>query len=238
MKNMKNMKIDIFADGADIQSIKKLDKNPLIKGFTTNPTLMRQSGIKNYLEFAKNISRVIKKKPISLEVFSDQIQEMEQQALILSKISKNFNVKIPITNSKGLSTAKLIARLSSNGVVCNGTAIFTFNQIKDVMKLLPNDTKIILSIFAGRIADSGKDPEELLKKIKKYLKNYKNVKLLWASTREVFNIFQAARSGCDIITVPYGILSKFKYIGKNQTKFSLETVKMFKDDANKAGYKI
>ena len=235
---MKNIKIDIFADGADIKSIKELDKNPLIKGFTTNPTLMRQSGIKNYLEFAKNIASVIKIKPISLEVFSDKIQEMEKQALILKKISKNFNVKIPITNSKSLSTAKLISKLSSNGVVCNVTAIFTFNQVKDVMKLLPKDTKIILSIFAGRIADSGKDPEELLKKIKKYLKGYKNVKLLWASTREVFNIFQAARSGCDIITVPYSILSKLKHIGKNQTSFSLETVKMFKDDAKKAGYKI
>jgi transaldolase len=171
-------------------------------------------------------------------VFSDKIQEMEKQALILSKISNNFNVKIPITNSKSLSTAKLISKLSSNGVVCNVTAIFTFNQVKNVMKLLPKDTKIILSIFAGRIADSGKDPEELLKKVKKYLKDYKNVKLLWASTREVFNIFQAARSGCDIITVPYGILSKLNHVGKNQTLFSLETVKMFKDDAKKAGYKI
>ena len=235
---MKNIKIKIFADGADIKSIKELNKNPLIKGFTTNPTLMRQSGIKNYLEFAKNIAKVIKKKPISLEVFSDKIQEMEKQALILSKISNNFNVKIPITNSKSLSTAKLISKLSLNGVVCNVTAIFTFNQVKNVMKLLPKDTKIILSIFAGRIADSGKDPEELLKKVKKYLKDYKNVKLLWASTREVFNIFQAARSGCDIITVPYGILSKLNHVGKNQTLFSLETVKMFKDDAKKAGYKI
>ena len=231
---MKNIKINIFADGADIKSIKELNKNPLIKGFTTNPTLMRQSGIKNYLEFAKNIAKVIKKKPISLEVFSDKIQEMEKQALILSKISNNFNVKIPITNSKSLSTAKLISKLSLNGVVCNVTAIFTFNQVKNVMKLLPKDTKIILSIFAGRIADSGKDPEELLKKVKKYLKDYKNVKLLWASTREVFNIFQAARSGCDIITVPYGILSKLNHVGKNQTLFSLETVKMFKDDAKKS----
>ena len=151
---MENMKIDIFADGADIKSIKKLDKNLLIKGFTTNPTLMRQSGIKNYLEFAKNIARAIKKKPISLEVFSDKIQEMEQQALILSKISKNFNVKIPITNSKSLSTAKLIARLSSNGVVCNVTAIFTFNQVRDVMKLLPKNTKIILSPEATKSLDN------------------------------------------------------------------------------------
>ena len=235
---MKNIKIHIFADGADIKSIKKLNKNPLIKGFTTNPTLMRQSGIKNYLEFAKNIAKVIKRKPISLEVFSDKIQEMEKQALILSKISNNFNIKIPITNSKSLSTAKLISKLSSNGVVCNVTAIFTLDQVKNVMKLLPRDTKIILSIFAGRIADSGKDPEELFKKVKKYLKDYKNVKLLWASTREVFNIFQAERSGCDIITVPYGILSKLNNVGKNQTLFSLETVKMFKDDAEKAGYKI
>ena len=235
---MKKIKIDIFADGADIKSIQKLDKNILIKGFTTNPTLMRQSGIKNYLNFAKTISKIIKKKPISLEVFSDKIQEMEKQALILSKISKNFNIKIPITNSKGVSTAKLISKLSSNGVVCNVTAIFTFNQIKDVMKLLPKNTKIILSIFAGRIADSGSDPEVLLRKIKKYLKGYKNVKLLWASTREVFNIFQAERSGCDIITVPYGILSKLKFVGKSQKKFSLETVKMFKEDAEKAGFKI
>ncbi len=235
---MKKIKINIFADGADIKSIQKLNKNILIKGFTTNPTLMKQSGIKDYLNFAKTISKIIKKKPISLEVFSDKIQEMEKQALILSKISKNFNIKIPITNSKGVSTAKLISKLSSNGVVCNVTAIFTFNQIKDVMKLLPKNTKIILSIFAGRIADSGNDPEILLRKIKKYLKGYKNVKLLWASTREVFNIFQAERSGCDIITVPYGILSKLKFVGKSQKKFSLETVKMFKEDAEKAGFKI
>ena len=235
---MKKVKIAIFADGADIKSIKKLDKLSFVKGFTTNPSLMRKSGIKNYLDFARKVSKIIKKKPISLEVFSDNIQEMEKQALILSKISNNFNIKIPITNSKGFSTAGLISKLSSNGLDCNVTAIFTFYQIKNLMKKLPRNTKIILSVFAGRIADSGIDPEILIKQIKKFLKNYKNAKLLWASTREVLNIFQAARCGCDIITVPYDILSKLKYVGKNQAKFSLETVKMFKEDAEKAGFKF
>ncbi len=235
---MRKIKIKIFADGADIKSIQKLNKLNYVKGFTTNPTLMRKSGIKNYLQFANDISKVIKSKPISLEVFSDKLDEMETQALKLSKISKNFNIKIPITNSKGKSSNKVIYNLVSKGVICNITAIFTFDQIKNLMKKLPKNTKIILSVFAGRIADSGIDPEILLKKLKKFLKNYKNAELLWASTRETFNIIQAQRSGCDIITVPYSILSKLNLIGKNQKKFSLETVKMFKVDAEKAKYKI
>lgn len=231
-------KIKIFADGADIASIKKLSKNKLIDGFTTNPSLMKAAGVKNYLKFAQNLSKTVKNKPVSLEVFSDDLVEMKSQAVKLGKISNNFNIKIPITNSKGLSTAKLIKELSADGVVCNVTAIFTLDQIKFLMKHLPKNTNIILSVFAGRIADTGYDAEKLIRKIKKFLKPFKNAKILWASTREVFNIIQAQRCGCNIITVPYSILEKLKDLGKSQKKFSLETVKMFKEDAIKAGFRI
>jgi transaldolase len=235
---MKINKISIFADGADLKQILKLNKLNYIEGFTTNPTLMRASGIKDYKKFAIQLLSKIKNKPISFEVFADELPEMERQAYEISKWGKNLNIKIPITNSKGVSTKKLISKLSNDGIICNVTAIFTFNQLNELMKEINKESDIILSVFAGRIADSGVDPEIILKKCSKILKKFPNAKLLWASTREIFNIFQAKRSGCQIITVPHSILSKLNSVNKNLNVFSIETVKMFYADAKKAGYKI
>ena len=238
MKIKINPKISIYADGANLKDILKLNKLKYIKGFTTNPTLMKQSGVKNYKKFAINLLSKIKKKPISFEVFADDILEMERQAYEIATWGKNINIKIPITNTEGKSTRKLISKLSEKGIVCNVTAIFTFNQLYNLMKVIRKDRSIILSVFAGRIADSGRDPEIIMKKCSKFLKKYPKSKLLWASTREVYNIFQAERSGCNIVTVPNSILSKLKYINKNLNSFSIDTVKMFYKDAKDAGFLI
>jgi transaldolase len=235
---MKINNISIYADGADLKQILQLNKLDYIEGFTTNPTLMKSSGIKNYKKFAIDLLGHIKNKPISFEVFADDIYEMERQAYEIATWGKNINIKIPITNTKGVSTKKLISKLSKDGIICNVTAIFTKKQLYDLMTEIKKQSHIILSVFAGRIADTGVDPETILKQCSKILKKFPNSKLLWASTREVFNIFQAARSGCQIITVPNDILLKLNNIKKNLNTFSIETVKMFYNDAQKAGYKI
>lgn len=235
---LKIKKIKIFSDGALIKDLKALKTNKLIKGFTTNPTLMRKSGISNYMQFAKEAAKTVYPKPLSLEVFSDDVAEMEKQALKLAKIGKNVNIKIPITNSKGHTTKYIIRNLCKQDYHINVTAIFTIKQIKELLKVLDKKSKIILSIFAGRIADSGIDPEPLCKKSKILTKNYKNCEILWASTREVFNVIQAQRSGCDIITIPNEIILKLKNIGKNQEKYSIETIKMFHRDAIESKFKI
>ena len=195
MNKKKKFNISIYADGADFSDMVRLSKINYIDGLTTNPSLMRAAGVKDYKNFAKKILKKIKTKPISFEVFSDDIWEMEKQALKISKWGNNINVKIPITNSKGVKTKSLIQKLSRSGIVCNVTAIFTLNQIKDLMKNMDKNSNIVLSVFAGRVADSGRDPEILMKECSKYLQKFKNAKLLWASTREIFNIYQAARSG-------------------------------------------
>lgn len=237
--NKKNkFNISIYADGADLSEMVKLSKINFIDGLTTNPSLMRAAGVKDYENFAKDILKKIKTKPISFEVFSDDLLEMEKQALKISKWGKNINVKIPITNSKGVKTKSLIQKLSRSGIICNVTAIFTLNQIKDLMNNMDKNSNIILSVFAGRVADSGRDPEILMTECSKYLKKFKNAKLLWASTREIFNIYQAARSGCHIITVPDNLLSKLNLINKNLNLFSRETVQMFYKDALKSKFKI
>lgn len=237
--NKKNkFNISIYADGADSSEMVKLSKINFIDGLTTNPSLMRAAGVKDYENFAKDILKKIKTKPISFEVFSDDLLEMEKQALKISKWGKNINVKIPITNSKGVKTKSLIQKLSRSGIICNVTAIFTLNQIKDLMNNMDKNSNIILSVFAGRVADSGRDPEILMTECSKYLKKFKNAKLLWASTREIFNIYQAARSGCHIITVPDNLLSKLNLINKNLNLFSKETVQMFYKDALKSKFKI
>ena len=230
--------IEIYADGAEISEMIRLSKISFVKGLTTNPSLMKSAGITNYQKFAKTILKKIKNKPISFEVFSDDLLEMEKQAFKIYSWGKNINVKIPITNSKGIKTTQLIEKLTNAGIVCNVTAIFTFRQIKDLMRNLDKNSHIILSVFAGRIADTGKDPEVLMKQCFVFLKKFKNAKLLWASTRETFNIFQAARSGCHIITVPNNILSKLNLINKNLKSYSKETVQMFYDDALKSNFSI
>jgi len=232
------LKIKIFADGAEIESIKKLNSNNFIKGFTTNPSLMKKAGVKDYKEFALKLLSEIKDKPISFEVFSDEIPEMEKQAYEISKWGKNVNVKIPVTNTKKESTAELIRKLSSKGIVCNITALFTTDQVKEVYDAIDKSTPSILSVFAGRIADTGKDPSDIIKYSVDLVKSKSKTEVLWASTRETLNIFQAEKLNCQIITVPHEILGKLSYLDKNLDDFSLETVKSFYKDSIAAGFKI
>ena len=232
------LKIKIFADGADIDSIKKLNSNSYIKGFTTNPSLMKKAGIKDYKDFALKLLSEIKDKPVSFEVFSDEIPVMEKQAYEISKWGKNVNVKIPVTNTKKESTAELIRKLSLKGIICNVTALFTFDQVKEVYDAIDKSTPSILSIFAGRIADTGIDPSNIINDSVDLVKSKPKTEVLWASTRETFNIFQAEKLGCQIITVPHEILSKLNHIDKNLDEFSLETVKSFYKDSIAAGFKI
>ena len=235
---LEKLKIKIFADGAEIESIKKLNSNNFIKGFTTNPSLMKKAGVKDYKEFALRLLSEVQDKPISFEVFSDEITEMEKQAYEISKWGKNVNVKIPVTNTKKESTAELIRKLSSKGIVCNITALFTTDQVKEVYDAIDKSTPSILSVFAGRIADTGKDPSDIIKYSVDLVKSKSKTEVLWASTRETLNIFQAEKLNCQIITVPHEILGKLRYLDKNLEDFSLETVKSFYKDSIAAGFKI
>jgi len=228
----------IYADGADYDSILNLNNNIMIDGFTTNPTLMRQAGIKDYESFAKKVLKVIKDKPISFEVFADEFDEMYRQAIKIASWGNNVNVKIPITNTIGKSSRKLIADLSKQKIKCNVTAIFTIEQVEDIIENIDKSADIILSIFAGRIADTGIDPIPLIKKAIEKTKQYPNIKILWASTREALNIIHARHSGCHIITVTPDIIKKIENFNKDLTSFSIETVKMFYNDAKKSGYLI
>ena len=238
MTDIQKLKIKIFADGADFESINKLNTKNYIKGFTTNPSLMKKAGIKDYKEFALKILSKIKDKPISFEVFSDDLIEMEKQAIEIASWGKNINVKIPITNTKKESTTGIIERLSNQGIECNITAIFTVNQLKNVVQVLNKNTPAILSVFAGRIADTGIDPKNIMAECVQASKLKPKSEILWASTRELVNIFQADKIGCQIITVPHEILSKIDSIGKNLEDYSLDTVKSFYKDAVAAGFKI
>jgi transaldolase len=235
---VKFKRISIYADGADIGSIKNSLNNKLISGFTTNPTLMRKSGIKDYEKFSKKVAKLVYPKSISLEVFSDDLNQMYNQAKIISSWNKNIFVKIPIVNTKGVSTNKIIEKLSDERVNLNITAIFTIKQIRSVMRVLNKKSSTILSIFAGRIADSGRDPKIIIKNSVKICKKYKNIKILWASTREAYNIIEAANSGCHIITASDDIINKIKNFNKDLNIFSKETVQMFYKDAKSSGYKI
>jgi transaldolase len=236
MVNLK--KISIFADGADIDSIRSSLKNKLISGFTTNPTLMKKSGIRDYEKFSKIAAKLVFPKSISLEVFSDELNEMYKQAKIISSWRDNIFVKIPIVNTKGISTNKIIKKLSDEKVNLNITAIFTLKQIRSVTKVLNKKSKTILSIFAGRIADSGRDPKIIIKNSVRICKKYNNIKILWASTREAYNIVEAVNSGCHIITASDDIIVKIKNFNKDLNIFSKETVQMFYNDAKSSGYNI
>ena len=228
----------IFADGAKKNEILNYRRNPLISGFTTNPTLMKKAGVIDYKSFALDVLSIIKDKPISFEVFSDDFDEMEQQALEISGWGRNVSVKVPITNTKGISSARLIKKLSLAGVKINATAIMTIDQVKSVLPSLGNSSQAYVSVFAGRIADSGIDPVPIMKEILILLKDYPNVELVWASPREVYNLIQANEIKCHVITVTNDLLRKLPLIGKDLTEFSLDTVKMFYNDAKEAGYKI
>lgn len=236
--SINKLKIKIFADGADCNQIIELNNNNLIRGFTTNPSLMRKANILNYEQFGKTILKKINDKPVSFEVFSDDINIMENQAKKIASWGKNVNVKIPITNTKGLSTCGLIQKLSNKGIAVNVTAIFTFEQLKKVVDIINKDSHAILSIFCGRIADTGRDPSKIISDSIKYAKTKPKCEILWASTREILNIFQADQLGCHIITVPHDLLKKFELIGKNLESYSIETVKDFYNDALKANYKL
>ncbi len=230
-------KIKIFADGANEKEILKFDKMQIIKGLTTNPSLMKKSGVKNYEVFCRRILKKIKK-PISFEIFSDDEKNIIRQAKIISSWSKNVYVKIPVINTKNKSLSNVIKILSNEGVKLNITAVFTKKQIRDVFNSLEANTPAIISIFCGRISDAGNDVTEYIDYANKLKRKKKNVEILWASTRELYSIVKAEKLRCDIITVPTEILNKIKIIGKNLDKYSLETVQMFYSDAKKAGFKL
>ncbi len=238
MKKPAGLKVKIFADGAEEAAMIALAKNPLIKGFTTNPTLMHRGGVSDYAAFAKEIVAAISDKPISFEVFSDDFAEMERQAGLIASWGQNVFVKIPITNTKGDSSIPLITRLAARGVKINVTAILTLSQVKKVAAALSPKTPSVVSVFAGRIADTGRDPVPVMKKARALLAKNKKAELLWASTREVLNILQAEEARCQIITVPNDILKKVEKLGYDLEKLSLETVKMFYDDGKAAGYQL
>ena len=235
---LENLKIKIFADGADLGSIKELCKNSTIKGFTTNPSLMKKKGITDYKKFAIELLSQVKHKPISFEVFSDDLKDMEKQALEIATWGSNANVKIPISNTKGESTVNLISRLSKQGVMCNVTAIFTIKQLKSVLNILDDNASVFLSVFAGRIADAGINPMPIVKESVLSQKSKPKTSILWAATREIINIFQAENIGCQIITVPHDLINKFSNIGKSLETLSLETVSKFYSDAKAAKYSI
>jgi len=238
VKRIEDLRIKIFADGAEKQSILELNQLPYIRGFTTNPTLMRKAGITDYPGFAKDILSVIKDKPISFEVFSDDFKEMERQAKIIASWADNVYVKIPITNTKKELSFDLVQKLSKEGIKLNITAILTQSQVEHISRALSSKTPAIISVFAGRIADTGRDPIPIMRQIKEFLSPFKNLELLWASSREVLNIFQAEAIGCDIITVTPDILKKLEKVGFDLEEFSLETVKMFYEDGQKVGYSL
>jgi transaldolase len=234
-----DLPIRIFADGADPAGIAALYAKPYIKGLTTNPTLMRKVGIADYEKFAREVLEVVKEKPISFEVFSDEFPEMRRQALKIGKWQENVYVKIPITNTRGDSALPLITELSGEGVKLNLTAILTREQVLGVAKAVKRDVPCVVSVFAGRVADTGVDPIPLIKDSLAMLRDLPEAELLWASVREVLNIFQAAECGCDIVTVPHDILDKVaKLGGLDLAELSLDTVKMFHKDAVAAGFKL
>lgn len=233
-----NLTIKLFSDGADFESILALYANPWIKGFTTNPTLMRKAGVLDYESFGRNLLRAIPDRPVSLEVFADDIAGMEAQALAISGWGPNVNVKIPVTNRAGVFMGPLIRRLSEAGVTLNVTAILTLEQVERVAEALSPAAPAIVSVFAGRIADTGIDPVPVMMRAREILLRRPRAELLWASPREVLNIFQANDAGCHIITVPPELLKKLNLVGKDLTAYSLETVSMFYDDALAASYTI
>lgn len=232
------MKIKLFMDGADINEMVKNAADPKIQGFTTNPTLMNKAGVKDYEKFAREVIAKIPNKPVSFEVFSDELSEMEEEARIINSWGGNTYIKIPISNTKGKSTIPSIKKLSAEGFSLNITAIMTLKQVKEVAKVVNQKARTIVSVFAGRIADTGKDPIPVMKESLKILKPNKNAELLWASPRELLNLIQADECGCHIITATTDILKKQSLIGKDLDQFSLETVKMFYDDAKAAGFSI
>ena len=232
------MKTEIYCDSADLETIKKLNSNTLVKGFTTNPSLMRLAGAKNYKNYSLKLLKICNRKPISLEVFGDNFDQMFNQANIINSWGNNVYVKIPVVNSKGIFSGKVISALSKNGVKLNITAVYTINQVKKIIKRINKDSKIIISIFSGRMGDVGKDPIPIIKESVRLTKRLRNVKILWASTREPYNYLQAKNCGCSIITMPAAIIEKISKFGKTYQELTLGTVKKFLKDSRDANFKI
>ena len=232
------MKTKIFCDSADFQTIKKFNKSPLVQGFTTNPSLMRLSGAKNYKTYSIKILKVCKKKPISFEVFGDTFDEMLKQAIIINSWGRNVYVKIPVVNSKGLYCGKVIKILSKRGIKLNITAVYTINQVRKIIKSINKNSKTIISIFSGRMSDVGKDPVPVIKKSVQLARKMKKVEILWASTREAYNYLQAKKCGCSIITMPPSVIQKISKFGKTYNNLTLDTVKNFLKDSKKSNFKI
>jgi transaldolase len=238
INSLQDMKVNLFADGADLQTMIEMAKKPFIKGLTTNPTLMRKAGINDYKLFAKEVIASIQNKPISFEVFSDEADEMISQGLEIASWGKNVNVKIPITNSAGQSTKSVIKELSAEGVAINVTALLTTDQVETVIDSVDESSNVFISVFAGRIADTGRDPIPLMKEALEIMNEKPKAKLIWASPRELLNVIQANDIGCHIITATSDILKKLELIGKDLSEYSLDTVRMFHEDALASGYKI
>jgi len=238
MITVDKLKVKIFADGADLPGMLEMHRHPYIRGFTTNPTLMRKAGVSDYRAFAREVLSAIPDRPISFEVFSDDFSEMERQAMEIASWGKNVNVKIPVTNSEGMESYDIVRRLSRSGVKINVTAMMTLDQVSMVADALSRGAPAYVSVFAGRMADTGRDPLPFMKKALRALRKSPNAELIWASPRELLNIFQANEIGCHVITVTNDILNKLQLVGKSLEEYSLETVRMFRNDAVKAGFAL
>ena len=238
MDELKRLSVKIFADGADFDGILRMYANPMIKGFTTNPTLMRKAGISDYEAFARRVLAAVPDRPISFEVFADEPEEMLRQAKVIASWGKTVNVKIPVMNTRREFTGRVIEALSKDGVAVNVTAVMTLEQVRQVSARLAPETPAIVSVFAGRIADTGRDPVPHMTEALKILKQRPRAELIWASPRELLNIFQADAIGCHIITVTNDVLAKLALVGKDLDAYSLETVEMFFRDATAAGFSI
>ena len=232
------LKTKIYCDIADLEKIKKFNKKKIVRGFTTNPSLIRKAGAKDYSTYSKEILKICKDKPVSLEVFADDYHEMKRQAIEINKWSKNVFVKVPVTNSKGKFMGEIIKELNDNLIKLNITAVYSSVQTNRILKVINKKSKVIISIFAGRAADTGQDPIPEFKKSIRLTKKFKNVEILWASVREPYNYLQAQQLGCHIITVPPNIIEKIEKFGKNYKQLTKETVKGFLLDSKKANFKI
>jgi transaldolase len=238
LKALTDLAVKIFADGADLKTITDLCGQVHIKGFTTNPTLMRKAGVQDYESFARDVLAVVCDKPISFEVFADEFGEMERQARTIGRWGDNVYVKIPVMNTKAESALDLICRLSHSGVKVNVTALMTLVQVRDVVNALAPGVPAYVSVFAGRVADTGRDPLPMMQSAVEFVRMKEGPELIWASPRELLNIFQADQIGCDIITVTSDVLRKLDTVGKDLNDFSLETVTMFYEDALRSGYRL
>ena len=232
------MKTKIYCDIAELETIKKYNKKLIVKGFTTNPSLMRKAGAKSYESYSKKILKICKNKPVSLEVFGDEYFAMKDQALKINNWAKNIYVKIPVINSKGKFMGKVIKELNNRKIKLNITAVYSHKQTEKILNIINKKTKVIISIFAGRAADTGKDPLPEFKKSILLAKKYKNVEILWASVREPYNYLQAKKIGCHIITIPPNIIDKIEKFGKSFNQLTIETVNGFLTDSKKSNFKI